>query len=69
MAENHIYLTVSKEKRQPENDGYISVISIGSPQRGDEDVKVLDVSVQPNMKSADVWFKKMKREQPWVKRN
>ena len=69
MAENRIYLTMDREKRQPENDGYIAVISMGQPQFGDTDIVVLYVNVVKNMKEARAWFKRMKVEQPWVRRS
>jgi hypothetical protein len=69
MSESSIYLTVEREKRQPENDGYIAVISQGQPQLGDRDITVLDVEVVKNMKEAKAWFKRMKVEQPWVQRS
>lgn len=69
MAEDKIYLTVAREKRKPQNDGYIATISQGQPQLGDENVTVLSVEVVKNMKAAKAWFKRMKIEQPWIKRN
>ncbi len=69
MAEHHVYLTVAREKRQPQNDGYVAVISMGSPQFGDKDTQVLSVEIVPNMKAAKAWFKKMKLERPWEVRN
>jgi hypothetical protein len=68
MAEDRIYLTVDREKRQPQNDGYVAVISMGQPQLGD-DCTVLDVEIVKNMKEAKAWFKKMKDEQPWIRRS
>lgn len=69
MAEDHIYLTVDRQKRQPQNDGYIAVISQGSPQRGDEHCTVLTVEVVKNMKAAKAWYRRMKIERPWEPRN
>lgn len=68
MAQNRMYLTVDRERCQPENDGYIAVISMGQPQLGDEECTVLDVEVVKNMKEAKAWYKRMKIEQPWVRR-
>jgi hypothetical protein len=63
-----LYLTVSREKRQPENDGYIAVITDGNYQAGDF-VTVLDVEIVQNMKEAKAWFRQMKIERPWEPRN
>ena len=63
-----LYLTVAREKRQPQNDGYIAVISDGHVQLG-EDCTVLTVEVVPNMKAARAWFKRMKVERPWEGRH
>lgn len=68
MAEYQLYLTVGREKRQPQNDGYIAVISQGQPQFGDANVTVLSVQVVPNMKAAKAWFKRMRAERPWEAR-
>lgn len=64
-----LYLTVAREKRQPQNDGYIAVISDGHVQVGDEECTVLTVEVVPNMKAARAWFKRMKVERPWEERH
>lgn len=69
MAQDEIYLTVSREKRQPQNDGYIAIISKGSPQLGDSETTVLTVTLVPNMKAANKWFKAMLVERPWESRN
>lgn len=69
MAEDRIYLTVDRKKRQPQNDGYIAVISYGQIQLGDEKCTILNVEVVKNMKEAKSWFRKMKIEQPWLARN
>jgi hypothetical protein len=68
MRETRLVLTVAKEKRQPQNDGYIAIISLGSPQLGSSEVTILDVSVVKNMKEAKAWFRKAKAEQPWATR-
>lgn len=68
-APRRLVLTVGTERRQPENDGYIAIISMGSPQLGDEDIEVLDVAIVPSMKAAKRWYKQMKLEQPWVSRD
>ena len=67
MAEGKIYLTVSPEKRQPQNDGYIAVLSDGSPQFGDE-TTVLSVEIVKNMKEAKTWMRRMLTERPWETR-
>lgn len=69
MTEARIYLTIDRKKRQPENDGYVAIISQGSPQLGDQETIVLDVEIVKNMKEAKAWFKRMKVEQPWIKRS
>lgn len=69
MAQDRIYLTVDREKRKPQNDGYIAVISQGQPQFGDEEVTILTVEVVKNMKEAKAWYKRMKLERPWVRRS
>lgn len=68
MDEHKIFLTVAREKRQPQNDGFIAVISEGSPQRGAETTRVLTVEVVQNMKAAEKWFRQMLVERPWEPR-
>jgi hypothetical protein len=68
MAEDRMYLTVDKEKRQPQNDGYIAVISQGSPQRGDENILVLDVTIVQSHEEASAWFDRQCHERPWEQR-
>lgn len=63
-----LYLTVARERRQPQNDGYVAVISDGHIQRGDEKCLVLSVKVVPNVKAAQAWFRRMKEERPWETR-
>lgn len=69
MAEDKIYLTVATEKRQPQDDGYIAVISQGSPQKGDGMTVILDVELVANLDEAEQWFEKMLVERPWETRN
>lgn len=69
MAEDQMYLTVARKKRQPQNDGYIAIISRGQPQLGDEEITVLTLEVVKNMKEAELWYRRMKIEQPWVRRS
>lgn len=69
MAEDHIYLTVAEEKRQPENDGYVAVISYGHPQYGDKHCTVLSVKVVQDTEQAKEWYRRMKIERPWEERN
>lgn len=66
MAQDTMYLTVDREKK---DGGYIAVISLGSPQHGDEKVTVLTVDRVKNMKAAKAWFKRMKAERPWEPRH
>lgn len=69
MAEDKIYLTVANEKRQPQDDGYIAVISQGSPQKGDGVTVILDVELVANLDEAEQWFERMLVERPWETRN
>lgn len=69
MAENELYLTVSREKREPQRDGYIAVITQGQPQLGDAETTVLTVGIVRNMKEAKAWYRRMKIERPWEPRN
>lgn len=69
MAEDRMYLTVERTKRQPENDGYIAVISQGQPQTGDTHCTILSVKTVKNMKAAKAWYRRMKIERPWEPRN
>lgn len=62
-------MTVGREKRQPENDGYVAVITDGCYQAGDDPVICLDVEIVKNMKEAKAWFRRMKIERPWEPRN
>lgn len=70
MALDQIYLTVAREKRQPEDDGYLAVISFGQVQLGDrmEDITVVGVKLVKNMKEARIWYKRAKADQPWETR-
>ncbi len=63
-----LFLTVGREKRQPQNDGYIAAISDGHIRHGDAQCTVLTVKVVPNMKAAKAWFRRMKVERPWETR-
>lgn len=69
MTENKIYLSVDRKKRQPQNDGYVAILSYGSPQLGDKNVTILTVEVVHNMKAAKCWYKQMLIERPWETRN
>jgi len=69
MAEDRFYLTVDRERRQPQNDGYLAVISQGSPQHGDEECTVLDVCVVKSMKHAKAWYRRALIERPWETRS
>ena len=68
MAEDRFYLTISNEKRQPQNDGYIAVISMGSPQAGDESCTIMSVEIVQDMAEGRAWFKRQCSERPWEKR-
>jgi hypothetical protein len=65
--ETKLYLTVSPDKRQPQNDGYVAIISEGSPQKGDKDIKVLSIKIVSEQDEAKTWFKRMIIERPWEK--
>lgn len=66
MAEDTIYLTVGKN---PKGRGLLAVMSYGSPQKGDADVRILTLEIVKNMKAAEKWFKLMAVERPWETRN
>lgn len=68
MNEDRIFLTVAREKRQPQNDGYIAVISQGSPQLGSEQTTILTLQVVRNRKAAMAWYRRMIVERPWETR-
>jgi hypothetical protein len=70
VGDRHYILTVAREKRQPQNDGYIAVISRGGhPQLAPtETCEVLTLKIVPNMKAARAWFRRMKIERPWETR-
>ena len=52
MIEDRLYLTVDDHKRQPQNDGYVAVISRGHPKAGDQNSKVLMVKAVKNAQEA-----------------
>ena len=66
MSENKFYLTVGDN---PKGKGLLAVVSLGSPQRGDEKVMVCTFEVVPNMKAAKKWYRRMLVERPWEMRN
>lgn len=68
MSADRLYLTVDREKRQPQNDGYIAIITQGNHQAGDDPVTVLTLEVVQNMKAAKAWFRLMQAERPWETR-
>lgn len=68
MSADQLYLTVAQEKRQPQNDGYIAVITQGNYQAGDDPVIVLTLEIVQNMKDAKAWFRRMQVERPWETR-
>ena len=67
MTADRYYLTVDRQKRH-EGDGYVAVISIGSPQVGDEKVTILTATVVPNMKTAKRWYREQLASKPWETR-
>jgi hypothetical protein len=46
----------------------MAVISIGSPQLGDETTTVCDVAIVKDQGAADKWFKEQMITKPWVDR-
>ena len=66
MSETKFYLTTCPA---PKGEGLLAVISLGSPQRGDESVTVCTVEIVPNIKSAKRWYRRMMIERPWEQRN
>lgn len=68
MGDSRIYLTVGK-KKLPDGQGYLAVISQGSPQKGDAETIVLDCEVVPNMKAAKAWYRRQMLLKPWEARN
>jgi hypothetical protein len=67
MAKDTLYLTVGNI---PDPDGRkIAVITLGSPQMGDDEVVVLTLTEVKSQGEAEQWFKKMKEERPWETRN
>ena len=65
MAQHKIYMTVGKN---PRGEGLVAVLTQGSPQRGDEHITVLTVTVVSSNAEAHVWYEKMLREKPWETR-
>lgn len=51
-----------------DHDAYLAVISDGSPQRGDENVEVLDVELCSSVAGAKEWFERAKIMKPWETR-
>lgn len=66
MAEDTIYLTVAPNPKGP---GVLAVMSLGSPQKDDQNITVLTLEVLDDAAAARDWFERMKVEQPWIKRN
>lgn len=67
MAEDRYYLTTDDD---PKGRGLIAIITLGSPQAGDEHCTVCTLEVGfATQKEAEAWFKRMLVEQPWNERN
>jgi len=64
MSEGKIYLTFGKDSQGRK----IAIMSLGSPQHGDEMVTVLTLEVVKSTKEAKAWFKRMLVERPWETR-
>lgn len=58
------YLTCGND---PKGRGILAIISLGSPQRGDEEVTVCDVEVFPSKKAAKKWYRRQMKARPWEK--
>jgi len=56
------YLTCGQN---PNGDGVLAIISLGSPQRGDADVIVLKTGIFPSAEAAGVWFREQMETRPW----
>jgi hypothetical protein len=63
LAEDQYYLTWSVHPR--ERGLFIAVISLGSPQLGDKNVKVLDVETVRSPAEARSWMKRQMKTKPW----
>lgn len=64
-------LTVREHPR--EKGKFLAIMADGNPQLGLDEVTVLTLEVFEGprcvaVKSAKLWFKKMKREMPWIRR-
>jgi len=56
------YLTCDKHQK-----GVLAVISLGSPQHGDTDIDILDVTICKNIKAAKKWYQRQMKTRPWNK--
>jgi len=66
VAEQQFYLTTDQN---PNGKGLLAVITLGHPQRGDENVVVCSVEVVKNHKAAKQWYRRMLVERPWEERH
>jgi len=62
-VKDKLYLTTGKN---PKGDGLLAVISYGQPQRGDKEVTALTLEIVDNQAEAEIWFRQMKIEKPWL---
>lgn len=69
MAEDEIYMTISTKRRQPQNDGYVAILTKGQPQLGDKEIVVLTMTILEHLKDAKKWHDQMLKERPWEVRN
>lgn len=65
MAENRYYLTIGPN---PNGRGLMAIATLGSPQRGDKNVQVLDVELVQSKEEANEWFQRVMKERPWETR-
>lgn len=58
------YLTCGSD---PHGRGILAIISLGSPQRGDDEITVCDMEVCKSMKAAKKWYRRQMKTRPWEK--
>lgn len=66
MAQDKYYLTTGPN---PKGEGYLAVISLGSPQKGDKNVMVCNLKVVATEKDAQAWYAEQMELLPWETRN
>lgn len=63
--EHQHYLTTGRDSQ----GRLIAICSLGSPQRGDRNVTVLDVEIVRDQAEARAWFERVLVERPWEARS